>query len=269
MFTLRLCVDWLKMRRNEMKGEKKKNGVEQRTKQRINLISDAVQKSFERKNTRGVITAPRDRKRCSSVKRRTYWRRVKASIYRSFRSMMEKKKREKKIAMWGKTKLFLSSALCSIPPLLQKNYSKSFSSFSFPSLRLFGISKLGSSHKKSFTRRIILHFTKCAQMRPLLKHRALINFSAVILEIFLSPVNVKSGVEFVSVFPTLYFWFFFRGKNKIWWSKLTFKRFKRYGLAAHSTILWASNERPSAANVTSTRSPWHLNSCTADTSDVP
>lgn len=50
---------------------------------------------------------------------------------------------------------------------------------------------------------------------------------------------------------------------------LTFKRFKRYGLAAQSTILCASKERPSAASVTSTRSPWHLRSWTADTKEVP
>lgn len=36
---------------------------------------------------------------------------------------------------------------------------------------------------------------------------------------------------------------------------LTFNKFKRYGLAAHKTILCASKLLPSAANVTSTRSP--------------
>jgi hypothetical protein len=50
---------------------------------------------------------------------------------------------------------------------------------------------------------------------------------------------------------------------------LTFNKFKRYGDAAQSTILCASKDLPSAANVTSTRSPWHLSSCTADTKDVP
>jgi hypothetical protein len=42
--------------------------------------------------------------------------------------------------------------------------------------------------------------------------------------------------------------------------ELTFSKFRRYGLAAQRTILWASKDLPSAAKVTSTRSPWHLSS---------
>lgn len=50
---------------------------------------------------------------------------------------------------------------------------------------------------------------------------------------------------------------------------LTFSRSSRNGLAAHSTILCAGKLRPPAASVTSTRSPWHRSSWTAETSDVP
>lgn len=49
----------------------------------------------------------------------------------------------------------------------------------------------------------------------------------------------------------------------------TFNNSNKNGLAAHKTILWAGKLRPPAASVQSTKSPWHRNNCTAETSEVP